>query len=103
MASKEVSKKESGEVDQSSSSAYQKTTEAVSSAAASLGGAFNFSGGVSANAGSYNKKTTTTTVGGEQLSKSEADKLYEERIEDEYAKREGGAWVGGLEMSRFQE
>lgn len=27
----------------------------------------------------------------EKLSKEEADRLYEERIEDEYAKREGGA------------
>lgn len=26
-----------------------------------------------------------------KLSKDEADRLYEERIEDEYAKREGGA------------
>lgn len=26
-----------------------------------------------------------------KLSKEDADKLYEERIEDEYAKREGGA------------
>lgn len=27
-----------------------------------------------------------------QLTKDEADRLYEENIEDEYAKREGGAW-----------
>lgn len=29
--------------------------------------------------------------GGRPLSKEEADRLYEERMEDEYAKREGGA------------
>ncbi|KKK19055.1 hypothetical protein AOCH_005406 [Aspergillus ochraceoroseus] len=28
---------------------------------------------------------------GEPLSKEEADRLYEERMEEEYAKREGGA------------
>lgn len=28
---------------------------------------------------------------GKKMSKEEADKLYEERIEEEYAKREGGA------------
>ena len=28
---------------------------------------------------------------GQRLSKEEADRLYEERMEDEYAKREGGA------------
>ncbi|KAL3480623.1 hypothetical protein BJX99DRAFT_219916 [Aspergillus californicus] len=28
---------------------------------------------------------------GQPLSKEEADRLYEERMEDEYAKREGGA------------
>ncbi|KAJ5138668.1 uncharacterized protein N7515_003516 [Penicillium bovifimosum] len=29
--------------------------------------------------------------GGRTLSKEEADRLYEERMEEEYAKREGGA------------
>lgn len=33
------------------------------------------------------ESTTTTAKGG----KEDADRLYEERIEDEYAKREGGA------------
>jgi len=91
MASQEVSQKQSQEVDKSQSSAWQTTKESVSSATANLGGAFNFSGGVSANAGSYSKKTTTTTGGGQQQSKEAADKQYEERMEDEYAKREGGA------------
>ena len=91
MSSKEVSQKQSSEVDKSQSSAYQTTKETVSSVAANLSGAFNVSGGMSANAGSYSKKTTTTSNGGQELSKEEADRLYEERMEDEYAKREGGA------------
>lgn len=91
MSSKEVAQKQSQEVDKSDSSAWQTTKETVSSTAANLGGAFNFSGGVSANAGSYNKTTTTSSGGGQKLSKQEADQQYEERMEDEYAKREGGA------------
>ena len=91
MSSKEVAQKQSSEVDKSQSSAWQTTQETVSSAAANLGGAFNFSGGVSANAGSYKKKTTTTSGGGQSLSKQEADAQYEERMEDEYETREGGA------------
>lgn len=91
MTSKEVAQKQSQEVDKSQSSAWQTTKETVSSATANISGAFNFSGGLSANAGAYNKKTTTTSGAGQQLSKEEADRLYEERMEDEYAKREGGA------------
>ncbi|KAJ9662610.1 hypothetical protein H2198_001282 [Neophaeococcomyces mojaviensis] len=91
MTSHQVAQKQSSETDQSQSSAIQTTKETVSSAAANLSGAFNFSGGLSANAGAHNKKTTTTSGGGQQLSKAQADQLYEERMEDEYAKREGGA------------
>lgn len=91
MSSQQVSQKQSQEADKSQSSAYQSTKETVSSVAANLSGAFNISGGASANAGSYNKTTTTTSGGDQKLSKEEADRLYEERIEDEYAKREGGA------------
>ncbi|ANB11087.1 hypothetical protein AWJ20_3883 [Sugiyamaella lignohabitans] len=32
-----------------------------------------------------------TIIGNVNISKEEAERLYEERIEDEYAKREGGA------------
>lgn len=90
-SSQQVSEKGSQETDYSQSSAYQTTKETVSSVAANLSGAFNISGGASANAGSYHKTTTTTNGSDKQLSKEEADRLYEERMEDEYAKREGGA------------
>lgn len=70
----------------------KQTTETVSSVGASLGGAFSFSGAGHAGASSY-KKTTTSSgeESGQQLSKAQTDQLYEERMEDEYAKREGGA------------
>lgn len=91
MSSQQVTQKQSQEADKSQSSAYQTTKETVSSVAANLNGAFNISGGASANAGSYSKTTTATNGGEQKLSKEEADRLYEERMEDEYAKREGGA------------
>lgn len=49
----------------------------------------NASGRVSgtASAGSVG----SSTQGNQPLSKEEADRLYEERMEEEYAKREGGA------------
>ncbi|KAL5045269.1 hypothetical protein BDW71DRAFT_184592 [Aspergillus fruticulosus] len=34
---------------------------------------------------------SATNAQGQRLSKEEADRLYEERMEEEYAKREGGA------------
>ena len=83
----------SSSVANTASSAVKQTTETVSSIGANLGGAFSFSGAGHAGASSY-KKTTTTSSGeesGQQLSKAQADQLYEERMEDEYAKREGGA------------
>jgi len=90
----QVSKQDtSSSVGNTASSALKQTSETVSSVAANLGGAFSFSGGAHAGASSY-KKTTTTSSGQEseqQLSKAQADQLYEERMEDEYAKREGGA------------
>ena len=87
MSSKEVAQKESGTVANTASSAMKTTTETVSSAGASLSSAFSFSGGLNAGAYSSSKKTTETSSGGQQLSKQEADQLYEERIEEEYAKR----------------
>ncbi len=89
--SQEVDQKQSQEVDTSQSSAWQTTKESVSSATATLSGAFNFSGGLNASAGAHNKKTTTINGGGQQLSREDAGRQYEERMEDEYAKREGGA------------
>ena len=89
MASKEVAQKESGGIGQAASDTFRTVTETASSAGASLAGAF--SGSLSAGAHASSKKTTTTTTSGQQMSKAQADKLYEERIEDEYAKREGGA------------
>lgn len=91
MSSQQVSQKQSHDADKSQSSAYQTTKETVSSVAANLSGAFNISGGASANAGSYKSTTTTMNGNDKKLSKEEADHLYEERMEDEYAKREGGA------------
>ena len=77
---------QSSDITSSLSSAGQKTTETVSSAGANIGA--QFSGAFSAG-GQSHTKTTTTESGG--ISKSQADRQYEERIEDEYAKREGGA------------
>lgn len=97
---------------------FKKTSEAVASAGASVAGAV--SGSLSLGANASHKKTTITktrvpadatyqqqqqpiangvpvqkrTVGGgeqKRLTQPEADALYEERIEEEYAKREGGA------------
>lgn len=93
----------------------QKTTESIQSAASSIGA--SVSGTVNASTTSSNKSTTSTssasrTLGdddskqqqgieagqkvkqlGEKRDASQADKdaAYEERMEDEYAKREGGA------------
>lgn len=87
--SKEVAQKQSGGIGQATSDTFKTVTETASSAGASLAGAF--SGSLSAGAHSSSKKTTTTSGSGQQLSKVEADQQYHERIEDEYAKREGGA------------
>jgi len=89
MSSKEVAQKESGTVGQAANDTMKTVTETASSAGASLAGAF--SGSLSAGTHASSKKTTTTTSGGQRLNKVEADRQYEERIEDEYAKREGGA------------
>lgn len=89
MSSKEVAQKQSGGVGQATSDTLKTVTETASSAGASLAGAF--SGSLSAGAHTSNKKSTTTTSEGTQLSKAQADQQYEERIEEEYAKREGGA------------
>lgn len=89
MSSQEVAKKESGGLVSGTSNVLKSTTESVASAAASLSGAF--AGSLHAGANASSRKVTTHTYGGEQMSKSEADRQYEERIEDEYAKREGGA------------
>lgn len=91
MTNQELSQKQVQDVEDSESSVYKSTKETITSAAANLSGALNFSGGLSANAGAYKKTTTSSSGGNRQLSKEEADQLYEERIEDEYAKREGGA------------
>jgi hypothetical protein len=50
-----------------------------------------FSGALSVGGQASSKRTTTTISGGSQISQAQADRLYLERIEDEYAKREGGA------------
>lgn len=74
----------------SSSTEKQPTTSTSSADGRSLDGTIT-----------TNTATTTllTTLGGDgtqaersqQLSREEADRLYEENIEEEYAKREGGA------------
>jgi len=88
MATDQVTTKQSSGLATSAYDVVTKTTETVTSAAAGISGAFV--GSLSAG-GSASKKTITETSSGSQMSKAEADKLYEERIEDEYAKREGGA------------
>ncbi|KAI1617642.1 hypothetical protein EDD36DRAFT_8162 [Exophiala viscosa] len=94
----------------------KKTSEAAANAGASFAG--SMSGGLSLGANSSKKKTTTTKTkkpdGNSQqqtiqsgagqpsegritrsqqkkLSHKEADSQYEEKMEEEYAKREGGA------------
>ncbi len=88
-SNQQLSTKQSSDVSSGTSDVYKSTTETVSSIGASLAGAF--SGSLSAGGQASNKRTTTTTSGGSQMSKAQADQLYEENIEDEYAKREGGA------------
>lgn len=87
--SQEVTQKQSSGLTSTASDALKTTQETVTSAGASVAGAF--SGSLSAGAHSSSKKTTTTSSGGQTTSTQEADQLYQERIEDEYAKREGGA------------
>ncbi|RMZ78485.1 hypothetical protein DV737_g3875, partial [Chaetothyriales sp. CBS 132003] len=81
MSSKDGAQNQAGSLANTASSAFKTTTGTVSSAAANLSGA---------GADAFSK-TTDLQADGQQLSKEEADKLYEERIEEEYAKREGGA------------
>ena len=101
------------------SGVFKKISESVANAGASVAGAV--SGSLSMGAGTSSKKTTTTTTtspagqqqqtvasgGAEQpaqgrikdagknqqksLTHQDADEQYEERMEEEYAKREGGA------------
>ncbi|KAK4904679.1 hypothetical protein LTR66_017879 [Elasticomyces elasticus] len=77
----------------SQSSAMQQVKETTGTVAENLklNGAFDT---VQKN-GTNNSNTTETVVHGNEhnvkLSREEADRLYEERMEDEYAKREGGA------------
>jgi hypothetical protein len=68
-----------------------KTSETMSSAAATLSGAVSgaLSGGL--NVGVKTKESSSVTRTGGGGKDREADKLYEERMEEEYAKREGGA------------
>ena len=57
----------------------------------------NSAAGQQVHATTTRRPTTTTSIvaqvlgPGPFLSEEEADKLYDQRIEDEYAKREGGA------------
>jgi hypothetical protein len=88
-SNQQLSTKQSSEVSSAASDAYKTTTESVSSIGASLCGAF--SGSLSAGGHASSRRTTTTTSGGSQMSQALADQQYAERIEDEYAKREGGA------------
>jgi uncharacterized protein YjdB len=88
MAAYQVTTNQSSSLTNPGYDVVTKTTETVTSTTAGLSGAF--AGSLSVG-GSASSKTITETSSGSQMSKAEADKLYEERIEDEYAKREGGA------------
>lgn len=89
MSSQKATQQTSDNMANTASSAYKSTVETVTSAAAGLTGAF--SGSLNAGAHASSKQSRTETGDLHKLSKAEADKLYEERMEDEYAKREGGA------------
>jgi hypothetical protein len=86
-SNQQLYKRQSSEASSLASDVYKTTTETVSSVGANLAGAF--SGALSIGGSASSKRTTTTTSGG--MTKAQADQLYEENIEDEYAKREGGA------------
>ena len=88
-SNQQVSTKQSSDASSTASDAYKSTSETVSSVGANLAGAF--SGSLSAGGQASSKKTTTTTTGASQMSKAQADQQYIDNIEDEYAKREGGA------------
>jgi hypothetical protein len=88
-SNQQLATKQSSDVSSTASDAYKTTTETVSSVGANLAGAF--SGALSVGGQASSKRTTTTTSGGNQISQAPADQQYLERMEDEYAKREGGA------------
>jgi hypothetical protein len=88
-SNQQLSTKQSSDVSSTASDTYKTTTETVSSIGASLAGAF--SGALSVGGHASSKRTTTTMSGGSQISQAQADQQYLERMEDEYAKREGGA------------
>ena len=50
-----------------------------------------FGSGMDQNTATIPEYLSTGADGDRPLSKEEADRLYEERMEEEYAKREGGA------------
>ncbi|RAL01040.1 uncharacterized protein BO80DRAFT_425021 [Aspergillus ibericus CBS 121593] len=56
-----------------------------------LSGSSVFGSGMDEATGSVPEYLATGAEEDRPLSKEEADRLYEERIEEEYAKREGGA------------
>ncbi|RMZ83585.1 hypothetical protein DV738_g1106, partial [Chaetothyriales sp. CBS 135597] len=72
----------------SSNDGPQKQSATTTTDTTSGAGAANLSG---TSTDPSSSKTTDVHAEGRQLSKEEADRLYEERIEEEYAKREGGA------------
>ena len=88
-STQQLSTKQSSDVSSTASDTYKTTTETVSSVGVSLAGAF--SGALSVGGQASSKRITTTISGGSQISQAQADHLYLERMEDEYAKREGGA------------
>jgi len=87
MSSNQVVQKGESDIGSTTSEVFRKTTETVASATASIPKAIDGS----LQAGAHASSKTSDTSGDQPLSKAEADRLYEERIEDEYAKREGGA------------
>ena len=89
-ADQQIAKQQFSDVSASDSGVLRKATESVASVGAYVAGAF--SGALSLGGSASSKRTTTTTsTRGSQLSKREADQLYSGRMEDEYAKQEGGA------------
>ena len=74
-----------------SSSMEKPSTEATSAATADTSSSEDRATNTSESVGGMTQTQTQTQTEQKNLSEEAADKLYEERIEEEYAKREGGA------------
>lgn len=79
---------QSSDLSSTASDLYQKATDTVSSVGSSIGSAISDD---STSGKSLAESTATDASQGAEMTKEQADKLYEENIQLEYEKREGGA------------